>query len=78
MMIERKAILLVEATFGVFVERGQLVRAGEKLGIGLDMRTAVLAPFDGVVCGISFDPERHAFAVDLSERAGKSVTRSKR
>jgi len=59
--------LRVEASHGVNVKIGDLVRRGDKIGTAIDFKGSVTSPVDGVVRSIDFDSDAHAFVIKIEE-----------
>jgi len=54
-----------EATFGLKVRIGDRVRRGQLIGISADTKEPLPSPLTGIVKGVEFDSEEHAFVVVL-------------
>lgn len=57
--------LIVEASTGVSVKKGQKVRQGDEMGMAPDFKSKVVAPVDGEVIDYSFNPEDHTFVIQI-------------
>lgn len=57
--------LIVEASTGVLVKKGQKVRQGDEIGIATDFKSKVVAPVNGEVIDCSFKAEDHTFVVQI-------------
>ena len=57
--------LIVEASTGVLVRKGQKVRQGDEMGMAPDFKSKVVAPVDGEVIDYSFNPEDHTFVIQI-------------
>lgn len=57
--------LIVEASTGVLVKKGQKVRQGDEIGMATDFKSKVIIPVDGKVIDCSFNPEDHTFVIQI-------------
>jgi glycine cleavage system H lipoate-binding protein len=57
--------LIVEASTGVLVKKGQKVRQGDEVGMATDFKSKVVVPVDGEVIDCSFNPEDHTFVIQI-------------
>lgn len=57
--------LIVEASTGVLVKKGQKVRQGDEIGMATDFKSKVIVPVDGKVIDCSFNPEDHTFVIQV-------------
>lgn len=57
--------LIVEASTGVLVKKGQKVRQGDEIGMATDFKSKVIVPVDGKVIDCSFNPEDHTFVIQI-------------
>lgn len=57
--------LIVEASTGVSVKKGQKVRQGDEIGMAPDFKSKVFTPVDGEVIDYSFNPEDHTFVIKI-------------
>ena len=57
--------LIVEASTGVLVKKGQKVRQGDEVGMAANFKNKVVAPVDGKVIDCSFNPEDHTFVIKI-------------
>lgn len=57
--------LIIEASTGVLVKKGQKVRQGDEVGRATDFKSKVVAPVDGEVIDCSFNPEDHTFVIKI-------------
>lgn len=57
--------LIVEASTGVLVKKGQKVRQGDEIGMATDFKSKVIIPVDGKVVDCSFNPEDHTFVIQI-------------
>lgn len=57
--------LIVEASTGVLVKKGQKVCQGDEVGMATDFKSKVVVPVDGEVIDCSFNPEDHTFVIQI-------------
>jgi len=58
-------ILNVDATFGVKVKVGDIVKKGMELGKIPDNKGTLLSPESGVVSNIYFNPQNHTLEIKI-------------
>ncbi len=57
--------LIVEASTGVLVKKGQRVHRGDEAGMATDFKNKVVVPVDGEVIDCRFNPEDHTFVIQI-------------
>jgi len=57
--------LIVEASTGVLLKKGQKVHQSDEVGTAVDFKNKVVAPVDGKVIDCSFNPEDHTFVIQI-------------
>jgi hypothetical protein len=61
----KDVVLEVDATFGVKVQAGDVVRQGDEIGIKAGTSEMLTAVVPGIVKGVSFNAASHTFEVRL-------------
>lgn len=57
--------LETEATFGCKFKKNDLVKKGQVIGIGKDLKTKIKSPVNGHIKNIVFKSDTHSFLIEI-------------